>query len=71
MSEPIPSRYTPICPYCGGHSAYRTRRAGLKEWLLRHLLNRSPYRCLDCYERFFHHRLARRSKEGFHHHAAS
>ena len=70
MSEPTPKTHYPKCPFCGSNDAYRTGRKGLIEWFLHHILIHSPYRCNDCYERFFHHRSAHHSKDQLHHHPA-
>ena len=72
MSEPEPKTGKPNCPHCGANNTYRSRRIGPIEWFLHHVLMHSPYRCQDCNERFFHHRLARHSKEeDLHHHSAA
>ena len=71
MSEHVPRTDKPNCPQCGGGTTYRSRRNGVIEWLFHHVLKQSPYRCKDCDERFFHHRLARHSKEQLHHHSAA
>ncbi len=41
------------CPSCGSASIRRSRRKGLLEFLLHHLLRIDPYRCRACYERYF------------------
>ena len=72
MSDPTPKTDKLTCPHCGGNTTYRSRRFGVREWLLHHVLVQSPYRCQDCNERFFHHRLARHPKEeDLHHHSAA
>ncbi len=45
------------CPNCQGEKVRRSRRKGIGESLLHRLLFMSPYRCLDCHERFFRNRL--------------
>ena len=42
------------CPYCGGKQFFRSKRSGLKDWILRYVLFQKPYRCAACDERFFH-----------------
>src|SRR5260370_16736408 len=42
------------CPDCGSSSLYRSRRHGLAEFLLHHLLLITPYRCKDSDSRPFH-----------------
>ena len=46
------------CPRCGSASIRRSRRKGLLEFLLHHLLRIAPYRCKDCDARFFRLRHA-------------
>jgi hypothetical protein len=70
MIELTTKNQLPLCPHCGGNTTHRTRRHGPIEWFLHHLLFRSPYRCQDCYERFFSSRLPRPDKKELHHHPA-
>jgi len=60
MAEENSRKQFPLCPICESDNVYRSRRNGLIEWVLHHLLFKSPYRCQDCNERFFRSRLARR-----------
>jgi hypothetical protein len=46
-----------ICPNCGGKQIRRSRRAGIGETLLHLLFFTSPFRCRECYQRFFRPRL--------------
>jgi hypothetical protein len=46
-----------ICPNCGGKEVRRSRRKGLGEAILHLVLFVSPFRCRECYERFFRLRL--------------
>jgi DNA-directed RNA polymerase subunit RPC12/RpoP len=55
------------CPYCGGKQFFRSRRSGLKDWILRHVLFQKPYRCAACDERFFRTSF-RHHREHQHHH---
>ena len=64
MSEPEPKPGRVKCPDCGGNNTFRSRRIGVREWFLHYVLMQSPYRCQDCNERFFHHRLPRHSDVG-------
>jgi hypothetical protein len=57
MDEPIIKNQSPLCPHCGGTATHRSRRRGLQEWALHHVLFKSPYRCQDCDERFFRSRF--------------
>jgi len=52
------------CPNCGSGSAslYRSKRHGVGEFLLHHLLHITPYRCKECDVRHF-----RRSRVHHHH----
>ncbi len=70
MAEPTPHKQPPICPHCGGHVTYRSKRRGPKDWVLHSLLFQSPYRCESCDRRFFHHRLAHHHKKELSHHPA-
>jgi hypothetical protein len=51
------------CPSCGELlEFFRSRRVGVKDWFLRHVLFQNPYRCAAGDGRFF------RSSHGGHHH---
>lgn len=52
MSETTKAQ-VPGCPYCGGKQFFRSKRSGLKDWFLHHVLFQNPYRCADCDARFF------------------
>lgn len=41
-----------LCPNCGSKEVCRSRRHGAVESLL-HVLRIVPFRCEDCYKRFF------------------
>jgi hypothetical protein len=42
----------PKCPRCAGGAVARSRRRSVLERMTK-LMNLGPYRCLDCYHRFF------------------
>jgi hypothetical protein len=67
MDELAPPKHSPLCPQCGGADTFRSQRRGFIEWIFHYLLIQSPYRCQECNERFFHHRLARPHKKQLHH----
>jgi hypothetical protein len=58
-----------ICPNCGGKEVRRSRRKGAGESLMHLLLFVSPFRCRECYERFFRLRLLFSSEPPTMHHA--
>jgi hypothetical protein len=60
---------TLICPNCGAKKVRRSRRRGLGEALLHVLFFVSPFRCGECYERFFRFRLLVSSDQPTIHHA--
>ncbi len=68
-SAKLPKRFH-ICPNCGSDNVRRSLRKGPKDWVLRRLLFQSPYRCLDCDERFFDFRATHHPKKEPRHHAA-
>jgi len=45
------------CPNCGSASLYRSKRHGVGEFLLHHLLRITPYRCKKCDVRHFRSRV--------------
>ncbi len=45
------------CPNCGSAALYRSKRHGVAEFLLHHLLRITPYRCKACDVRHFRSRL--------------
>jgi len=47
-----------MCPNCGSHGIYRSRRKGLFEHVLHNALFMSPYRCGSCDLRHFRFRLS-------------
>jgi DNA-directed RNA polymerase subunit RPC12/RpoP len=61
MNETTSRADVPQCPHCGDKRFFRSRRRGVKDWFLRHVLFQSPYRCAACDRRFF------RSIRGDHH----
>jgi DNA-directed RNA polymerase subunit RPC12/RpoP len=69
MNETTSSAQATRCPYCGSKQFYRSRRNGLKDWLLFHVLFQNPYRCAACDGRFFHTSLGHHHREHQHHHA--
>ena len=58
-----------ICPNCGSRQIRRSRREGIGEALLHLLLFTSPFRCRECYLRFFRLRLLFSSDQPTIHHA--
>jgi hypothetical protein len=50
-----PAAPAPGCPKCGAENAPRSLRHGVRETVLLRWLNRAPYRCRDCGERFIAH----------------
>ena len=46
------------CPYCAGTNIRRSHREGSLEFLLHWLFFLSPYRCRECYQRYFAFRFA-------------
>src|SRR4029077_14508918 len=47
------------CPDCGSELLHRSRRKGLVESVLYHVLFIGPYRCNECFERHFRFRSAK------------
>ena len=45
MNENTSQAQVPSCPHCGSKEFFRSRRSGIKEWLLRHVLFQKDYRC--------------------------
>jgi|HubBroStandDraft_4_1064222.scaffolds.fasta_scaffold12158_5 predicted Zn-ribbon and HTH transcriptional regulator len=41
------------CPECGSDSIYKSHRRGLFERMVLGLTKMRPYRCRECYERFY------------------
>ena len=56
------------CPCCGGKQIFRSRRRGLKDWFLHHVLFHNPYRCATCDVRFFRPSHNRQRNEQMHRH---
>jgi hypothetical protein len=55
----VHSMFSPqVCPHCAGLNTRRSLREGLFEFLLHWVLFLSPYRCRDCYQRYFGFRFA-------------
>lgn len=53
------SLFTPhVCPNCESPNIRRSRREGPFEFLLHWLFLLSPYRCRDCYQRYFGFRFS-------------
>jgi hypothetical protein len=42
-----------ICPYCESRNIRRSRREGLVEFVIHWVFFLSPYRCRECYRRYF------------------
>jgi DNA-directed RNA polymerase subunit RPC12/RpoP len=68
MSEPTSQASVPSCPYCGGKEFFRSRRSGLIDWFLYHVLFQNAYRCAVCDERFFRFRHFHHHRDRLHHH---
>ena len=68
MNETTSNPQAIMCPYCGSKQFFRSRRNGLKDWLLHYLWFQNPYRCAACDERFFHTRHGHHHREHQHHH---
>lgn len=66
MDEPTHKSTSPACPLCGGHTIYRSRKRGSQDWVLYHVLFKSPYRCGTCDGRFFRSRLSHHHEEDPH-----
>ena len=47
-----------VCPYCTSTNIRRSRREGPIEFFLHWLLFLSPFRCRECYQRYFGLRFA-------------
>ncbi|MGH9493715.1 MAG: PilZ domain-containing protein [Candidatus Sulfotelmatobacter sp.] len=41
------------CPFCGSTRIRRSHRRALPERIFSRFLSRRPFRCMDCYERFY------------------
>jgi hypothetical protein len=41
------------CPECGSESVYKSHRRGILERMVLGLTKMRPYRCRECYERFY------------------
>jgi len=46
-----------VCPNCGSHRHYKSRRKGLLEYILHTVFFVSPFRCTACDERYFRFRF--------------
>ena len=46
------------CPFCGSKRLRRSHRRTFVERLFLRLLKRHPFRCMDCYERFYSREVA-------------
>ncbi len=69
MNETTSQAQVAQCPHCGGKQFFRSRRSGVKDWFLRYVLFRNPYRCAACDGRFFRFSHGHHHKEQLHHHA--
>jgi len=47
-----------VCPYCASTNIRRSRREGAIEFLLHWVVLLSPFRCRECYQRYFGFRFA-------------
>jgi len=61
---------SPNCPRCGSASTHRSRRRSLYEHILHKLFFISPFRCSDCYSRYFRFRLGSDTIDKPRHHPA-
>lgn len=62
---------SPICPSCGSHGYYKSRRKGLLEHILHTVFFVSPFRCMVCDKRYFRVRFLTPAHANKHHpHAA-
>lgn len=59
-----------VCPNCGSHQYYKSRRKGLWEQFLHSVFSISPFRCTQCDERYFGSRHPQHSVENQRHHPA-
>ena len=59
-----------LCPSCGSHGIYKSRRKGLFEHILYTVFFFGPFRCGACDLRYFRSRLSVPPAEKPHHHAA-
>ncbi len=41
------------CPFCGSRRIRRSHRRAIPERVFSRFLSRRPFRCMDCYERFY------------------
>jgi len=68
MHETTSQAQVPSCPHCDGKQFFRSRRIGVKDWFLHHVLFQNPYRCAACDARFFRSSHGHHHKEQLHHH---
>jgi len=55
----IASIFSPgVCPYCASTNIRRSRREGSIEFLLHWIVFLRPFRCRECYQRYFGFRFA-------------
>ena len=57
----------PVCPSCGSHGYYKSRRRGLWEHILHAVFFTSPFRCTVCDKRYFRIRFLNPSHSDKHH----
>ena len=67
MNETTSQAQVPSCPHCGSKEFFRSRRSGIKDWLLRHVLSQKAYRCATCDERFYRVSHGHYHGENLHH----
>ncbi len=68
MNETTSQAQVPSCPYCGSKEFFRSRRGGIKDWVLRRVLFHKAYRCRACDERFYRVSHGHHHGENLHHH---
>jgi transposase-like protein len=56
-----------VCPNCASAATHRSRRKGYLEQILHTVFFVSPFRCADCYERYFRVRFLTRPSAHKHH----
>jgi len=67
MFEALQKKQIIYCPNCQSANVRRSRTRKLEERIQHVLLFKSPYRCMDCDQRFFRNRLFFRLKHTRHH----
>ena len=68
MNETTSKGRVPSCPHCGSKEFFHSRKRGLKDWFLHHVLFQNPYRCGTCDARFFRLRHSHNRREQVRHH---